>query len=243
MLALAFVVVYTVPSHRQANYLLPVMPALAVLLGLSWRDIPLSHLRWHVVPVGIAALLALLFAWGTAARVLPAGATSVWAFVVPGLAFLLAVLAFARPAWAPRLFHLVVFLVFLSLAAVVAPFEGPAGRYDEKAVETVRGRVVHVPSSFRARAERHRFLLPGADVRGYPRGDEARRDALLEGGAIVAVWRPLDAPAPDPAYEVLGRRLDLRTRQTPEEIRRLLLHLDFGVLVQEEILLRRRRPR
>jgi len=189
--------------------------------------------------MGVAALLALLFAWGVGTKVLPAGAFHPSPLALPLLTLLLAAASFARPTWAPWTFHLLVLLAYLSLAAVVAPFEGPAGRYDGAAIAALRGRTVYVPSSFRSRYERHRFLLPGAAVRGYHRGDDARRDALLEAGEIVAVWRPLGAPSGEAGYEVLGRRLDLRTRQTSEEIRHLLLDQDFGVLVRQEILLHR----
>ena len=236
---LAFVAFYTLPSHRQANYLLPIMPALAVLLGLRWASVPIRWLRLSSIPLVVASagtlIFLLLLKYGQGVALAVPG----WLLLVPFVATVVALLAVHTRGGAPWLFHPAIFLVFLGLAAAVAPFEGPAGRFGSETLRATAGRSVYVPSTFRSRHERHRFLLPGADVRAYWRGDEAAWRHLYERGELVALTGPVgETLAPDGA-EVLGRRLDLRTRQTPEEISDLLLHQNLDVVVQQEIIVRR----
>jgi 4-amino-4-deoxy-L-arabinose transferase-like glycosyltransferase len=240
ILVLAFLVTYTVPGQRQANYLLPIMPALAVLLGLRW---PLLGGRWLLlatVPAGVAAGAMLAVAGGLAARgILPASAWAPWQLAVPALALLLALLLLVRRDLVRGALHPLALLVLLSLGCVAAPFEGPRGRFDDATVAAVRGKVVHVRSHFRSRWERHRFLLPGADVRGYHAWDEGQFRDLVEAGEIVSVNRALGEAVGD-SFEVLGERLDVRTRQTDEQIRQLVFGLRLEHLVWREILVRPR---
>ncbi len=238
---LAFVVFYTLPSHRQANYLLPVMPCLAVLLGIRWSGLSLRWLRLASMPLvvtaaGLLIFLGLLrFGQGEAALDVPA-----WLFLVPALAVVVALLSVHTRSLAPRLFHLGVFLVFLSIGAAAAPFEAPAGRFDEAAIQATAGETVHVASTFRSRHERHRFLLPEADVRGYWRKDTDAPRRLYDSGAVVALVGPLGESLVPADAELLGRRIDLRTRQTSDEIVDLLLNRNLDVLLQQEVIVRRR---
>ena len=61
VLVLSFLLVYSIPSQRQENYLLPTVPALAVLLGVHWKEITP---RWFYLFNTVVALalvpLALL---------------------------------------------------------------------------------------------------------------------------------------------------------------------------------------
>lgn len=236
-LLLAFVVVFTLPGHRQANYLLPAMPALAVLLGTAWPRLPKLWLGASAFAVAVAALVGVGFQMGVARGVLPSGAYAPWQVGVPLATFLLAGFVAVRPRHARATLHALVFLAYLTLGAVLAPFEGPAGRFPPEAVAALRDRTVWVPSRFRSREERYRFLLPGADVRPYPEKLDRPLRRLRERGQIVAVQVPPDAPPPEDAT-VYGSRLDLRTRQTAAEIRALLFERRFDVLVNREILLR-----
>lgn len=239
-MVVAFVIFYTLPSHRQSNYLLPVMPALAVLLGARWMRLSVGWLRIAAVPLVAVAiglltfLLVLRFGTGEESLSVPLGL-----FLAPLGALVIALLAVHTRWGAPWLFHLGVFLVFLGIAAAASPFEREGGRFPESTVEAVAGHTVYVPSTFRRRHERHRFLLRGADVRGYPRSDADLPVRLYERGEIVALVGPAGEPLAPADAEVLGRRLDLRTRQTQEELLDLLLHQNLDVLLQQEIIVRR----
>ena len=141
----------------------------------------------------------------------------------------------------PYLFHLQVFLVAATLAAGTAPFEGPLGRYDRDAIETLENRTVYVPSNFISKYERHRFLLPGSRIEGYHPSNTERLNQLLRSGEIVALERGLGQTVAGP-FEVFGKRLTLRSRQRGDELARILLKGDIAPLVQQEVIVRRLKP-
>ena len=124
----------------------------------------------------------------------------------------------------------------------MAPLEGPLGKFPPQTIDAVNGRTVYVPSHFISRHERHRFLLPGTDVRGYHPTNQDHLNRLLESRRLVAVERALGQKISGPFRE-LGSRLDVRTRQSGEEVRKILFERDFDLLLKQEILIRLRRMR
>jgi 4-amino-4-deoxy-L-arabinose transferase-like glycosyltransferase len=239
---LSFLVAYTLPSQRQANYVLPVMPALAVLLGAAWPSIATAWLRLS------AAAVAGLAAGGLGFVVLASRSEAVsgiaWGpggVAVVAATFLLAALVAAGAVPARPTLALLVLGAFLSFGLVMAPFERGRGRFAASDVQRLEGATVWVEGRFRSRWERHRFLLPGADVRGYYAWDAARREELLQSGEILTTSdRPGAAPGD---VEVLASRLDLRTRLTGTEVREILVDRRVDALVLEERVVRRRGAR
>jgi 4-amino-4-deoxy-L-arabinose transferase-like glycosyltransferase len=218
---LTLFLVFAVPSQRSSRYLLPAMPALAVLLALGWRRIPrwvlaLSFLASAVV-IAVTAFLSLRLQQAVPGpRLYP---LAYWALLAGAGAVVLA--AFGVPALTRPTLHAAVFLCTLSFAAFLRPFDGPLGRYDADAQRQVRGRDVWVPADFVAKEEGYRFLLPGARVRAYPEGRDTRAADLLAQYPLVVIRRPLRDGAAQ-AGRVLGQRLDLRGRQTPQELWEIL---------------------
>jgi hypothetical protein len=236
LLILAFAAFYALPSQRSSRYLLPVMPALAVLVALAWdrlgRWLFLVTLTATAVVLGALALLSLQFD-----RLAPfaRGQPLVhWALLSAAGAVVAAGLL------APRLTRplalAAVFLAYLGLASALRPFDGPAGRYDAAAVAQARGREVRVPYDFVAKEERYRFILPGATPVGYREdGRGPAHPDPMPAGALVVMQAPLHGDAGASAT-VVGRRLDLRGRQTPAEVREMLAGRLSPALVVEELL-------
>jgi 4-amino-4-deoxy-L-arabinose transferase-like glycosyltransferase len=218
---LTLLLVFAVPSQRSSRYLLPAMPALAVLLALGWRRIPrwaftLSLLASAVVIAVIATLSLRLQHAVPGPSLYPA---AYWALLAGAEALVLA--ALCVPALTRPTVHAAVFLCTLSFAAFLRPFDGPLGQYDADAQRQVQGREVWVPVDFIAKEEGYRFLLPGAHVRGYPEERDARAGDLLARYPLVVIRRPLRDVAAQ-AGRVLGQRLDLRGRQTAREMGEIL---------------------
>jgi len=136
----------------------------------------------------------------------------------------------------------VVFLCFLSLSSLLAPFEGSYGRYNSETQRRLAGQTVYMPSNFRSRYERYRFLLPlDTRVIGYAAGDSAAAQQFLDSGAYVGVY--VNGPLSKdtwPGYEVVGQRLDIRTRQNDEEVRQILTKGRFDLLFHHEVILKRK---
>jgi 4-amino-4-deoxy-L-arabinose transferase-like glycosyltransferase len=239
ILVLSFLIVYSVPSQRQENYLLPTVPALAVLMGVCWKEI---ESRWFylfnvAIVLTLIPLAVLIF---TVSDALPPGSYRWWQLGLPVVAILVTGVSLLWNRASPYVFHLQVFLVAATLAAGLAPFEGPLGRYDHQTVEALEAKTVYVPSNFISKYERHRFLLPGSRVEGYHPSNTERLNQLLRRGEVVALERGLGQTVAGP-FEVYGKRLTLRSRQRGDEIARILFEGELDLLVQQEIIVRRRK--
>ena len=233
---LAFIIVFTVPAQRQDSYVLATMPAVAVILGMHWREIPRAWFYLFTLPL-LAIFGGLIYLMiPISQHVLPAGSYAIWHYIAPfgGMALLLLALIYNK--WAPRLFIALIFLAFISFASVLAPFEGPLGRFGEQAINAVSGKTVYVPSNFRSQYERYRFLLPGAEIRSYEYEDNATRERLLAAGElVVADFPPETNTFAD--YPVLGKRLAVRSRMPQEDISRVLKEQRMDLLFRQELLL------
>ena len=140
ILVLSFLVVYSVPAQRQENYLLPSVPALAVLMAMRWRHIGNRWFRLFNLPAiaALAFLIPLLVAMGD--DVLPPGSYAAWQLALPVLALAGWIAVTVRPSMARYGFHALVFVTFLAVSGAIAPFEGSAGRFEPARVEALRGR-------------------------------------------------------------------------------------------------------
>jgi len=235
---LGFIVVYTLPAQRQENYLLPTVPALAVLLGLGWQRFTNHHVMIFALPLALTILLLLFLMNGIDHRVLP-GVYGFLSYLPLLLALFLTILVTISCSFSTHLFHAVIFLCFISLSSLLNPFEGEHGTYSDAAQRAVAGQTVYMPSDFRSRYERYRFMLP-TDTRivGYAPGQAAQIEPWLASGRTVAVIRPYNEPAPS-GYRILGQRVDLRTRQTGDEVRKILFDRRLDLLFHKEIILQR----
>jgi len=237
---LSFLLVYSIPSQRQENYLLPVMPAVAVLIALRWKQIPPGWLRAFFVPVlSVVALLAWLMAH-VGADVLPAGTYRPWQWLVLGTVFGLGLSGLAMRGAARFIFPAVVLGAYFSLSCALVPFHGALGHFAPERVAWLRGKRVFVPSPRLFVHEKHRFLLPGVRIEPYDPADVNALSRLLDSGAIVVVRRPVGSRVHGP-FRILGRRYHLRSRQSLAELESVLATKHWSVLVQEELILRRYR--
>lgn len=224
-------VFHLLPNLRYERYLLPAMPAVAVLCGLYWEKVP----RWALgvtVAAAVVALLALLAgSWLLAGQLpeIPIYGFSDWLALAGMVALGLA--ALARREWLRVLALPSVLFVYLGFAIFLQPFDGPPGAFACPAVEAARGRSIVYPSHFTARDELIRFLLPGANLQRIKAKElpEALADATT-GTIIVPVG--LDDPQELDGFDVVGRRLVLNdyfnADQTSQMLRgRVAEHL-FG---------------
>ena len=238
---LAFIIVFTVPAQRQDSYIMAAMPAVAVILGLHWREIPRAWFYLFVLPL-LAIMAGMVYLMIPISQlVLPAGSYTPWHYLAPFGGVALALVSLLYNKWAPRLFIALIFLAFLSLASVVAPLEGPLGRFDAQGINAVKGKTVYVPSNFRAQYERYRFLLPGAEIRSYEYDDDANRDRLLASGEVVVADFPPEKNS-FKSYKVLGKRLAVRSRMPQEDISRVLNERRMDLLFRQELLLQGKQP-
>lgn len=163
----ALFVVFTLPNQRDERYLLPGMPALAVLCMLYWQRIP----AW-LLGISLAAIAVIAVGMSCGAVLLTRGIDDgalypwyFWALVGALVAFCTTALlrrTAIRSAVLPG-----ILLLYLVFALFLIPFDGTRGIYAPSAQAFARGKRIAVPVNFGAREEIYRLLLPGSDPRPY----------------------------------------------------------------------------
>jgi 4-amino-4-deoxy-L-arabinose transferase-like glycosyltransferase len=207
MWVITLVVVFSLPNQRDERYLLPAMPALAVLCALNWERISRHAFTASLVAAGVFVLLLAYLSLRLEQGV-PGGqlySISYWALLLITVAVVAVSLA---PARTRAGVNAAILLAMLCFAAFLRPFDGPRGVYSADVQEQLKGRTVWVPINFIAREEGHRFLLPGADVRGYPLDPALTAADLSEHYPLFAIRLPIVGPSIT-SGKVLGERLDI----------------------------------
>jgi 4-amino-4-deoxy-L-arabinose transferase-like glycosyltransferase len=210
--------VFTLPNQRDERYLLPGMPALAVLLALHWTQIP----RW-ILGITLLAVAVISLGMGLGAVLLTNDAGLgllypwfYWPFIAAVIAFAAAGLwrqdltrSFAAPA---------VLLLYLAYAAFLIPFDGPRGEFDRATADFARGKSIAAPINFNAREEIYRFMLPEADLAPYHVNDYAL-DRLKAENTLFIITLPLRDLSVEnsPDLRIVGTRLQLIDRFNNKE--------------------------
>ncbi|MES1981498.1 MAG: phospholipid carrier-dependent glycosyltransferase [Pseudomonadota bacterium] len=228
--------VFCVPSQRSSRYLLEAMPGLAVLCALNWQRI---SRKAFIAVVAIAGCVLALFAlWSLRLEQEMAGAplysVSYWVLLV--FTAVLIVLALAVPRWTRPVVNVIAVLVFLCFAALMRPFDGVPGNYSQEVLRYVQGRQVWVPCNFRAKEEGYRFILPGAQVLGYHERPGLTAADVAARYPLVAVQMPLQQ-SDCAGCKILGQRLDIRSRQSEDEVKDMLRGNVFQHLFVKELLI------
>jgi hypothetical protein len=205
--------VFTLPNQRDERYLLPAMPALAVLLALHWTHIP----RW-VLGIGLlaVAVIALGMMLGAGLLTLSAGLGTLYpwvfwpllgcvmGFAIVGIVRKNLTYAFAIPA---------VLALYLCYAAFLIPFDGPLGEFGPKGAAFAKGKEFLAPINFNAREEIYQFMLPGARLQPYHIGDNDSIDELAKSGVFIATVNLDDRTIEDdPRFRVIATRLQMIDR-------------------------------
>jgi 4-amino-4-deoxy-L-arabinose transferase-like glycosyltransferase len=227
-------VVFSLPSQRDERYLLPAMPALAVLCALNWERISPAAFRASLVVTGAASLLLAYLSLRLEQGVPGDRLYSLGYWALLSATVIVAVGSLLSPRLMRAGINVAILLALLTLAAFLRPFDGAAGTYSTTVQELVKGRTVWVPTNFVAREEGHRFLLPGADVRGYPLEPNATAADLAARYPLVAIRVPMNGTVTE--GHVIGQRLDIGTRHSREEIIDMLRGNVFEHLFVKELL-------
>ncbi len=226
---------FSLPSMRSNRYLLPAMPALAVLCALNWDRITRKAFVASLLAAGaaIAAMtylsLRLQFNVG-GVRLFP---VTYWLLL--GVTSMLVLLGLFVPEFARPSVPCVALLLCLCLAVALRPLDGPLGRYSPDTQQYVRGKQVWVPCNFRAVDEGYRLLLPGADVHGYRDDGSVTLDSLDTRYAMFAIRQPLAATETS-GLRLIGQRLEIHSRLSSRELLDMLRGNVFNQLFVREIL-------
>lgn len=259
--ALVWLLVFLFPSQRSARYVIPAMPAVAMLLVLHGRSLS----RAWFAPTLVLALPVLLLlgriAWVGHDQSLSSTLDAGLVFVVAGLAGLTALAGLWRPDWTRGAAVLVCLLVYATFNLAVAPMDGAIGRYPAGTADPIRHARIAVPNGFNSQFERFHFLLPGAGqflpyetgaralARRVPGSEpptpaEELQELLASHDAVVWIQHGSTQTTPPcrPDCDILGERWLLTSRHLPGEVRLDNLWYPQQWLFRREWLLRRAAP-
>ncbi|OGB53218.1 MAG: hypothetical protein A2503_07970 [Burkholderiales bacterium RIFOXYD12_FULL_59_19] len=225
-----WLLVFTLPSQRSARYLIPAMPALAIVLALFWQRIG----RGWFMP---SLLLCCLFigylgriAWAEHALGIGSSLELGLTLAAVGVGLALVLAGFVKSGWTRACTLAATLAVFAVFGLTTQPLNGPAGLYDKQLTQSLTGQHLAVPSSFNGQFERFEFLLPGNRFTPY---DGDARNALpaadnkLELQRLLAthdavVWLQTrdeaEHPLCAPECRVLGSRWEVKGRHQGGEI-------------------------
>lgn len=209
---LGFFVAFSLPTQRSGRYLLPAMPALALLAAMNWQRLHRAgFIATAALGMGLAALIATL------SIELEREVGGDFAFSVPyfaslAAAFALGAVSMARPRAARDAVVTMSVLLLLATGMFVRAYDAPPGPFSAATRAALRGKTLWVPCEFVAAEEGHRFLLPGADIRGYRQDDTLVPADLARRFGYFAVYAPMGAVAGCEGCTLIGSRYLLRGR-------------------------------
>jgi 4-amino-4-deoxy-L-arabinose transferase-like glycosyltransferase len=216
---LALALVFMLPTQRSTRYLIPAMPALAVVMALYWQRIGRIWFSLTLAVCLIAAIAMGLIGYGAVRATQDPWIFSpfFWLFVATTVLACAAGIVkkdLTRPVTA-----LAGFAVLFALAWVTNPFNGELGRFRPATNALLKGQTVQVPSNFNGHFERYEFIIPGAKIVSYfaeQPVDYADVDALLKTSRYVLVQRRV-GQAPCTQCRIIDERWDLRSRQDEKD--------------------------
>ena len=240
-----WLLVFTIPSQRSARYLIPAMPALAMLLALYGHRVARA---WFLPSLVLCSLLALgLARIGWATQVL--GIASRWEVAVTmtmaGLTLVLSVAGLARANWSRACAVAACLALYACFGLCTAPLHGPAGRYPDSLANQLKGAHIAVPNNFNGEFERFEFLLPGNQFMPYPSSQHPNLQDLLAHHDAVAWLQDgslQSQPNCLPQCKVLGSRWEVKGRHKSGEITLANVAYPEQWLFRREWLLSRKSP-
>jgi 4-amino-4-deoxy-L-arabinose transferase-like glycosyltransferase len=206
---------FCLPNQRDERYLLPAMPALALLLALRLGHLP----RWISSITLVASAVIIIGLIGLALMLQHAAAIGLlyplWALLIPmgGLAFI--ALGLVKSELTRLLLAPSVLFVYLTYTIFLIPLDHGPGLFTGEGVEAVIDNEVSVPANFNAREESYGFLLPDAVMKRY---DHWRKPPDSQ---FVVISLPLDQPPPPGV--ILAKRLNMIDRFSAAETRDILM--------------------
>jgi 4-amino-4-deoxy-L-arabinose transferase-like glycosyltransferase len=224
-----WLIVFTLPSQRSARYVIPAMPALAILLALYWHRIGRVWFLMSLLLCGIFIAGLGRIAW-TAQEIGIGSAIELGVTLLAVATGLLLVLAgFLKPDWTRTCTVAACLGVYASFGLSTAPLNGASGRYPGEVAAQLEKARVAVPNGFNGQFERFQFLLPGNQFIPYDVQERAtfRAHNVSELGRLLnshdaVVWLQSEpselVPPCVPDCVVLGSRWEVKGRHQSGEI-------------------------
>jgi 4-amino-4-deoxy-L-arabinose transferase-like glycosyltransferase len=229
-----WLVVFAIPSQRSARYVIPAMPALAMVMALYWERIARPWF-WATLVLTVPAFVLLgRIGWVIASMDIGSAPALALCLLFAGAGLLAVVLGLLKPDWARNCALVACLMVYGTFSAMVAPLGSPQAQYSSAVqAQLPTGARVAVPNGFTGQYERFQFVLPGKQIVPFdaegrntgalkPELPPVQRLAFLLGGHDAVVWLQDDLqetqPSCVPQCKVLGTRWHVKSRHKAGEV-------------------------
>ena len=233
---LTLFLVFCLPSRRSERYVLPAMPALAVLCALNWERIARKAFVASLIAAGSVIALLTYLSIRLQAALPDIGLYPPAFWILLAVAALLILGAVFIPGLTRATVSVAMILVFLSFAAFMRPFDGPLGLFPVEVQQVTRAKQIWVPLTFKAKTEEYRLLLPGAEIHGYPYQVGLTIPELGARFPFFVIRLPMQDTNLPAGFKVVGRRLDLSSRHTANQVKEMIQGKVFQHLFLQELL-------
>ena len=226
-----WLIVFTLPSQRSARYVIPAMPAVAMLVALYWDRIGRGWFVSSLLVCGVLMGVLGRMAWAAHDIGIGSGAQLSLALLAMAAGFAMVLAGLIRPGWTRACTVAACLLVFSCFGLTTAPLNGAAGQYDATSSRQLQNARVAIPNGFNGQFERFQFLLPGnrfvpydVEGRGGTPAGGAGKDALhrLLSNHDAVIWlqeTPSEQTPPCvPGCKILGERWEVKGRHQSGEI-------------------------
>ncbi len=226
---LGFLIIYSIPTQRQENYILPTCAALSILLALRWQALPAV---WFRLTLSVAAFLfasTFLIQW----EVEKAFGESLFSwknYLVPLVLFALTLFSLARIETGRKLLPMIALGVLLTGSLFLDPF---SRKYNEQARTALHGKTVYFPSRTPLiKHDIYRFILPGANVVGYTKQDPLEEIDHTYCARIIDLGEEIPE-----GYRLIDEVYNLKTRHTNQQIKDMIFHRRLELMLDRLALL------
>ena len=228
-----WLVAFSIPSQREARYVIPAMPALAMLMALDWDRLGRIWF-WLTLAVLAPALVMLARVAWVMGDLQMANTAQTTMTLIAACAGLTCVAAGFHSKERCRAATLCACLaVYAAFGCMVAPLSTPEAGYSTAVLRHMQGQRIAVPNGFPGQYERYEFVLPGNHLVPYdaegrntgafsPDMPGAERLPYLLNQFDAAVWYQdrLDQFQPSclPQCTLLGWRWHVKSRHKSGEV-------------------------
>jgi 4-amino-4-deoxy-L-arabinose transferase-like glycosyltransferase len=228
-----WLLVFTLPSQRSARYVIPAMPALAILMALAWEKIARPWF-WLTLLVTAPALVMLArVSWVLGDLQIASGPQIAMTLIASGAGLAGAIAGFIYQPWTRAMALLSCLAVYAAFGLMVQPLSTPEAGYSSAVRSALKGQRVAVPNGFTGQYERFHFVLPEVEL--VPYDAEGRNTGALQPDlppaerlrflldnfdAVVWLQDSPDQPQPScmPQCRLLGSRWHVKSRHKSGEV-------------------------
>jgi 4-amino-4-deoxy-L-arabinose transferase-like glycosyltransferase len=218
---LVWFIFFALPTQRSERYLLPVMPAIAILLAFHFQKLSAVWFRLsHLISLVILILMVALN-WILLDNIPSTLYYTVSSFFVLSLGVFVSVFGIVLTRLSRYLLPFSTLCCFAGLSCLLAPLN--TSQFPPQRASFYQHHTFAAPCNFRASEEAYQFDFSGARMTGYHQEDpQPTLDALLKNNHFV-IWQTalLDEAPHCENCTILGFRFELLGRQNEAQIQSL----------------------